>query len=86
MIRSPAAQPDNVTCYLNMAVQIAESFNGTGTAPVPANEFLLTDAAPAGDSSDATPSNGQWSLLGPGDVIRFTASYTVTQTDIDSLQ
>jgi hypothetical protein len=68
------------------AVQVAESFNGTGTTPVVANETLLTDAAPAGDSTDATPNNGTWTALGPGDVIRFTATYTVTQSDIDTLQ
>ena len=67
-------------------IQVSEAFNGTGTAPSPTNETLLTDAAPLGDSSDATSSNGVWSTLGPGDVVRFTASYTVQQADIDTLQ
>ena len=67
-------------------VQVSETFNGTGSSPVPANETLLTDNAPLGDSSDSTANNGTWSTLGPGDVIRFTATYTVTQSDVDTLQ
>jgi hypothetical protein len=68
------------------SVQVSETFNGTGAAPVPSNEILLTDAVPTGDSSDATSNDGIWSSLGPGDVVRFTATYTVTQSDIDTLQ
>lgn len=67
-------------------IQVSDTFNGTGIAPVPRNEALLTDAAPAGDSTDVTANNGVWSTLAPGDVIRFTATYTVTQTDIDTRQ
>ncbi len=67
-------------------ITISELFNGTGTPPVPLNETLLSDNAPSGDSSDATANNGTWSSLGPGDVITFTAPYTVRQSDIDQLQ
>ncbi|MEL6921357.1 MAG: hypothetical protein AAFO77_10115, partial [Pseudomonadota bacterium] len=49
---------------------------------VPMAETLLTDTAPSLDSTDATPNNGIWSTLGPGDVIRFTAQYQVTPQDI----
>ncbi len=62
------------------------SFNGYGTLPAPSNEAIVTDNAPAGDTSDATPNDGIWTTLGPGDVITFTTNYTVVQADIDFLQ
>jgi hypothetical protein len=68
------------------SINIAETFNGTGSAPLPQNEVLLTDAAPSGDSTDTVSNNGVWSQLAPGDVITFTANYTVVQSDIDLLQ
>ena len=47
-----------------------------------ADETLSTDAAPTGDSVDAG-SDGTWDTLRPGDVVTFTATYEVTQADID---
>ncbi|WP_136443917.1 DUF7507 domain-containing protein [Pacificoceanicola onchidii] len=44
---------------------------------------LATDAAPTGDSSDAAE-DAVWDVLRPGDVAEFTATYTVTQEDIDA--
>ena len=42
------------------------------------------DVAPVGDSTDsATPG---WSSLAPGDTLRATASYTLTQADVDAGQ
>jgi hypothetical protein len=61
---------------------IETAFNGYGTAPVPGNEQIVTDVAPLGDSTDGGI-NGTWTTLGPGDTIRFTATYTVQQGDID---
>lgn len=68
------------------SINISETFNGHGSAPVPQNEILLTDAAPTGDSADTVSNNGVWSQLAPGDVISFSANYTVVQNDIDQLQ
>lgn len=76
----------NTGNQLISAVTIAETFNGTGTLPVPRNEFLLADNAPSGDSTDSAANNGLWTTLGPGDIVRFTAPYTVTQSDVDQLQ
>lgn len=59
---------------------------GSGPAPVPGNETLTTDAGTANDSSDSTPNDGQWSTLAPGDVITLTATYTITQNDVDTKQ
>ena len=78
-----AANTGNLTIT---AVTIAETFNGYGMAPVPGTETLSLDVVPLGDLTDAPPSNGTWSVLAPGDVVTFTATYTVTQTDVDLLQ
>lgn len=66
-------------------VAVSDVHNGTGIHPVPGTETLTGDVAPTGDSTDVT-SNGIWSILAPGDTIHFTANYTVTQSDIDTLQ
>ena len=46
----------------------------------------LTDVAPLGDSTDVTAGDGIWSVLAPGDLVRFTSVYTVVQLDVDNLQ
>lgn len=60
--------------------------NGSGSFVGINGETLQTDAAPAGDSTDGTANNGTWTTLGVGDAVRFTATYTVSQNDIDTLQ
>ncbi|MCK0139919.1 hypothetical protein [Aliiroseovarius sp. F47248L] len=45
-------------------------------------DAIDTDVAPSGDSTDAA-ANGSWDTLAPGDSITFTASYTVTQADVN---
>ena len=67
-------------------VSIADVHNGYGTLPVPTGETLTSDVSPFGNSTDVTPNNGTWSVLASGDAVTFTASYTVTQTDVDLLQ
>jgi hypothetical protein len=67
-------------------VGVSDSHNGHGTLPVPGGEVILTDAGTPSDSTDATAANGQWSSLAPADTVRFTATYTVNQTDVDLLQ
>ena len=65
-------------------VAINDTHNGSDPAPTPDAETLLTDAAPSGDSTD-TAADGSWDVLAPGDVVTFTGSYTVTQTDAENL-
>ena len=65
-------------------VSINDTFFGQGTPPVPGNEVLTTDVAPAGTSTDATGNNGIWSVLGVGDTVTFRADYLVIQADIDA--
>ena len=67
-------------------VGASDSHNGYGVAPVPGSETLSLDAAPLLDSTDATPNNGTWTVLAPGDEVTFTATYTVVQQDVDLLQ
>jgi large repetitive protein len=80
----------NVTNTGNVTIsgiQVTDNHNGTNSFPTPSGEALvLPEAAPTGDSTDATPGNAQWTTLAPGDTVRFTANYQVNQTDIDTLQ
>lgn len=62
-----------------------DSHNAQGPVPAPAGE-TLTDAGAADDSTDATADDGVWSVLAPGDTVTFTATYVVTQSDVDTLQ
>ena len=66
-------------------VAVSDVHNGSDPDPVPGSE-ALTDVAPLGDSTDATAGNGVWSVLRPGDSVTLTATYVVTQTDVDNLQ
>ncbi len=66
-------------------VSVADTHNGSGTFVGPGNEIIFTDVAPLGDSTDLL-TNGNWDTLGPGDTLKFTATYTVTQQDVDLLQ
>ncbi len=66
-------------------INLNDVHNASGPAPVPSNE-QLTDVAPLSDSTDATANNGVWTTLGPGDTVTFTATYTVTQADVDNRQ
>ena len=66
-------------------ISLSDSHGGSGPPPVPGSETLTTDVGTIGDSTDAA-SNGVWDTLGPGDQVTFTATYTVTQNDIDTLQ
>ena len=65
-------------------VSISDTHNGSDPAPTPGNETLLTDAGTQGDSTDATV-DGTWDVLAPGDIVTFTGTYTITQTDVDNL-
>ena len=67
-------------------ISLTDVHNAAGPAPLPGAETLLTDVPPIGDSTDATLANGVWSNLAPGDTIIFTATYTVKQSDVDTLQ
>ena len=67
-------------------VSLSENHDGLGVTPVPDNETLTGDAGAPGDSIDAAASDGIWTTLAPGDTITFTATYIVTQSDIDDRQ
>ncbi len=67
------------------SISAADVHGGSGPAPVPGSETLTTDVAPLLDSTDAGV-DGTWDSLAPGDIVTFTATYTVTQNDVDTLQ
>ena len=66
-------------------VALSDAHGGSGPAPTPDNETLTNDVVPLGDSVDAA-TDGNWDTLAPGDSITFTATYVVTQNDVDTLQ
>ena len=66
-------------------VSLSDAHNGSGPAPAPGGETLFDDVLPLADSTDAS-NNSTWDTLAPGDTVEFTATYTVTQQDVDTLQ
>ncbi len=62
---------------------------GTGL-PLPAPDAdtgtITNDANTIGDSTNSTSGDGAWDVLAPGDELTVTATYTVTQNDVDTLQ
>ncbi len=66
-------------------ISLADSHNASGPAPVPSLETLISDGGIPNDSKDGV-ADGKWDYLGVKDTITFQATYTVTQSDMDSLQ
>ena len=66
-------------------ITLVDVHNGSGPAPTPTNETLSLDNGIINDSTDASV-DGSWDSLAPGDEVTFTATYVVTQNDIDTLQ
>ncbi len=65
------------------AITINDVHEGENAPPVPDIETAsLTDNGVAGDSSNSV-NNGTWDMLGPGDMLTVTASYTISQEDIN---
>jgi uncharacterized repeat protein (TIGR01451 family) len=74
-----AADLENVTITENPG-----DFSGTGTLPLPALAAVpLTDNGTQNDSFD-NGSDASYELLAPGDKAHFTATYILTQNDIDA--
>lgn len=78
----------NVTLY---NVTLADIHDGDGPAPVPTNAALTDnvqndpDGTPiAGSDANSTLTGDVGTVLSPGDEIEYTASYTVTQADVDA--
>ena len=66
-------------------IKITDTHNGTGAFTGPNQEKLITDLDTIGDSTDTTLNDGVWDVLGVHDTITFTATYVVTQHDVDFL-
>ncbi|MCB0137905.1 MAG: hypothetical protein KDD75_22565, partial [Caldilineaceae bacterium] len=73
------------------SVAVTDAHDGVGTAPVVAVPTTVTTdngtvaAGTLNDSIDTVTGDGNWDVLGPGDVITFTASYMVVSGDITGL-
>lgn len=66
-------------------VGVNDTTNATNGPVIPTGEVIFVDGgAFTSDSIDAAI-NGVWDSLAPGDTIRFSATYTVTQNDVDTL-
>ncbi len=66
-------------------ITLSDAHGGSGPPPTPTNETLSTDNGISNDSTDASV-DGSWDSLAPGDEVTFTATYVVTQNDVDTLQ
>ena len=66
-------------------VGVNDTTNATNGPVIPTDEFVFDDAGAATSDSIDAAINGVWDSLAPGDTIRFSATYTVTQTDVDTL-
>lgn len=64
---------------------VNDTHGGTGPPLVLGGETLTADNGTIGDSTDAAV-DGVWDTIAPGDIVTFTATYTVNQTDVDTLQ
>ncbi|MFV8556625.1 hypothetical protein ACNQ62_00960 [Sulfitobacter sp. SBS6] len=73
----------NVTLS-NVAVSDQHSSSSGTVALDVAGDTLATDAAPVGDSIDTTQNDAVWSRLAPDDSAGFTATYEITQADVDA--
>lgn len=66
-------------------VGVNDTTNATNGPVVPTGEVIFVDGgAFTSDSTDAAI-DGVWDRLAPGDTVRFSATYTVTQSDVDTL-
>jgi uncharacterized repeat protein (TIGR01451 family) len=64
--------------------------DGAGTTPIMVVPATYVDngsaaAGTIGDSSDTNTADNKWGVLGPGDIITFKSTYTVTTADITAL-
>lgn len=66
-------------------VVVNDTTNATNGPVLPTGEILLVDGGASTSDSTDTATNGVWETLAPGDTVRFVATYTVTQTDVDTL-
>ncbi|GIL02510.1 MAG: hypothetical protein BroJett030_24090 [Alphaproteobacteria bacterium] len=65
------------------AVTVDSRHAGSGLETAIGSEALINDVPPYNDSTDDTPGDGVWRVLGPGDTVIFAATYAVTQADLD---
>jgi uncharacterized repeat protein (TIGR01451 family) len=68
------------------AISLSDSDNATGTDPVPAFQSLTNTSGNSVNGQTGDTDVNVIDLLWPGDSATFTSTYTVNQTDVDTLQ
>ncbi len=71
------------TSTLNNVTVSDPTFQGTGTQSAVVVPTSFTDGGSPGGSSDPVTGDGDWDLLGPGDTVIFTRTYTVPAGDFN---
>lgn len=71
------------TATLNNVSVSDPTFQGTGTQSAVVVPVSFTDGGAPGGSSDTVTGDGDWDLLGPGDTVVFTRTYTVPVGDFN---
>lgn len=67
------------------SVEVDDIHDGTNTWIDPVHTGLI-DNGTGGDSPDSNANPTIWGTLAPGDVVTFQTTYSVNQSDIDTLQ
>ncbi len=68
------------------AISLSDSHNATGAPPVPAFQSLTNTSGNSVNGQIGDTDLNVIDVLWPGDSATFTATYTVNQTDVDTLQ
>lgn len=68
------------------AISLSDAHNATGPAPVPAFQTLTNTSGNSVNGQVGDTDVNVIDVLWPGDSATFTATYTVNQTDVDTLQ
>lgn len=68
-------------------INLDDVHNSDGPKVIPGGEILATGGGvPVSATTADAAQDGVWDALGPGDVVEFVGTHTVTQDDIDSRQ
>lgn len=89
------AEPDDTIDYTYVientgnvtmtGVEVDDAHDGTNTWSDPLHT-AISDTGTIGDSPDSNADPAIWGMLAPDDIVTFETTYTVNQSDIDTLQ
>jgi len=68
-------------------IALLDVHNASGLPVIPTGETLATPGGmPVSATTADLTGDNIWDALGPGDIIEFTGTYIVTQSDVDIFQ